>query len=309
MNLFFGLLALFVAFKFGISFLPVDPESNGAEILSLIFTPFLIAIPVYAIYAAADHKWDWKLAAQFLVVGLIMHLPLSKLEKDIKDPLLIAVFSAIGQTGLLIWTTGLGALLASMIKDRNILIPVSIFLVAFDIFLVFTPNSPMHRIMAANPEYLSTIAVKLPQVGSVQPFAYIGPADFLFMGMFFVALYRFNMETKKTALWTIAAILAYLLLSFFTKSLPLMVPIGLTVLIVNWKHFRMTKSEIGSTAVIGVICAGLVSFAVWRASQSAISTEARDGAPEESEMKSQPDGQGRSPSEYPTVPEGTQDPQ
>jgi len=308
-NLFFLLIGVLVLIKFGIAFIPVDPTTREADVLSLSLTPLLIAIPVYAIFAAANHKWDWKLAAQFLVLGLIMHLPMSILEKQVDDRVLLNVFSAIGQTGLLIWTVGLGALLTSMIKDKNILIPVSIFLVAFDIFLVFTPNSPMQKLLAANPEYLSTIAYKLPQAGSVEPFAFIGPADFLFMGMFFVALYRFQMETRATAQWMVLAILGYLVLSFFTHSLPLMVPIGLTVLAVNWKHFKLTKQEIGSTAVIGLICAALVTFAAVKASQAGISTEVRDGAPEESEMKPAPGGEGQSPSGDPNAPEGTQDPQ
>lgn len=309
MNLFFGLLALMVLLKFGISFIPVDPEASAAEWLSLMFTPLLIAIPVYAIFAAADHKWEWPLAVQFIAIGLLMHIPLSLMEKQVDGKLLLAGMSAVGQAGLILWTAGLGALLALKVKDKNILIPVSIFLVAFDIFLVFTPNSPMQKLMQANPQYLSTIAYKMPQAGSVSPFAFIGPADFLFMGMFFVALYRFKMETTKTARWMIVAILAYLGLSFFTHSLPLMVPIGLTVLIVNWKHFKLTKEEIGSTAVIAVICAGLIGWAAWKSSRAAISTEGTDSAPEGSETRPAPGQEGQPPSESPTVPEGTPSPQ
>lgn len=308
MNLFFSLLGVLILLKFGIAFFPVDPESSAANVLSLVFTPLLIAIPVYAIFGAADHKWDWLLALQFIGIGLLLHIPLSFVEKMVEDKVILSALSAIGQSGLLIWTTGLGALLAVKLRDRNMLIPISIFLVAFDIFLVFNPSSPMQKLLEANPNYLPTIAYKIPTVGSVNPFAFIGPADFLFMGMFFVALYRFEMSAKTTMRWMIVAILAYLLLSFLTHSLPLMVPIGITVLIINWKHFSMNKEEILSTFIIAGICALLIGWAAWRASQAGISSEGRDSAPEGSELKPAPGAEGQYQLESQTAPTGTPSP-
>lgn len=309
MNLFFGLLVVMVLLKFGISFIPVDPEAPASRWLSLAFTPFLIALPVYAIFAAGDHEWNWPLALQFIGLGVLIHIPLSLVEKNVADKVLLSAISAVGQSGLLLWTTGLGALLALKVKDKNILIPVSIFLVAFDIFLVFTPNSPMQKLMAKVPGYLPAIGYKLPQAGSVEPFAFIGPADFLFMGMFFVALYRFKMDAQRTLRWMIVAILAYLLLSAVTHSLPLMVPIGLVVLIVNWKHFKLNKEEIASTILIGAICAGLIGWAAWKAKHAAISTEGRDSAPEGSETKPAPTLEGLPPSGDPNAPTSTPSPQ
>lgn len=307
LNLFFLLLGVLVVLMFGITFIPVETAA-AAKTWSYLFTPFLIAIPVYAIFSAANHKWSWQLALQFILIGALAHVSLAIMEKQVQEKPLLAAFSAIGQAGLLMWTMGLGALLATRLKDKNLLIPVSIFLISFDIFLVFTPNSPLQKLA---PKYLSQIAYKVTQAGSVQPFAFVGPADFLFMGMFFVALYHFHMDPKSTVKWMIVAILVYLCLQMFGLAmLPLMVPIGLTVLLVNWRFFKLNKEEISSTAVIAVICVALISYMAWkRASQPAPSISAQEGEIQGSETKPAPTSGGPLPSGSPTVPEGTPNPQ
>jgi hypothetical protein len=311
MAAFFGLLFLLMLLKFGISFIPVEPGSSAATAWSYAFTPFVIALPVYAIFCAAKHDWSWQLATQFIVLGVLIHVPLAILEKGVSDPILLAALSAFGQTGLLLWTTGLGALLALRVKDKNILIPVSIFVASFDIFLVFTPDSPMQKIIAKVPGYLPSVGYRLPTAGSVEPFAFIGPADFLFMGLFFVAITRFEMDSKNTVKWMIVAILVYLCISMFgIHQLPLMVPIGLTVLFVNWKYFKLNKEEIMSTIIIGVICISLISWAAFRkARQSGISIEARDSAPEGSETKPAPGQPDQPPSGSLNAPTSTPNPQ
>lgn len=307
LNLFFVLLGVLVLLMFGITFIPVE-STSASKAWSYLFTPFLIALPVYAIFSAANHKWSWQLAVQFIVLGALAHVSLSIMEKQVSEKPLLAAFSAIGQAGLLMWTMGLGALLAIRLKDRNLLIPVAIFLISFDIFLVFTPNSPLQKLA---PKYLAQIAYKVTQAGSVQPFAYVGPADFLFMGMFFVALFHFKMDPKNTMKWMIVAILVYLCIQMFgVAMLPLMVPIGLTVLLVNWKFFKLNKEEIMSTAVIGVICVGLISYMAWkRASQPAPSISAQEGVLQGSETTPGPTSEGQPPSGDPNAPTNTPDPQ
>ena len=167
-------------------------------------------------------------------------------------------------------------------EDRNLIIPVSIFLIAFDIFLVLTPLGPTRQLLQHMPQVLSNVGMSVPQVtatpthGPLQVYGYIGPADFLFMGMFFVALFRFNLRAKATVLWLVPAVLVYMLLIFLPSlhAIPMLVPIGLTVLLVNLSEFKMNKEEKMSTLGVLVIAVLIIvgSFAM-RERQSGPSPE------------------------------------
>lgn len=313
MGQFFLLIILLILLQIGVSMITF--EGQPPLIWTYLITPFFIALPVFAIFRAADHEWDWKLALQFIVLGLLLHIPLSLADRALgtapgQSSVLGAALAVVGQGGLLMWTVGLGALLSTRISDQNMLIPISLFLVGYDMFLVLTPIGFTQKIMKANPDLLPTVAYKLPTVGSVKPFAFVGPADFLFMGMFFVALYRFKMNARQTMAWMIVAILVYLLLSMFTHALPLMVPIGITVLAVNWSYFKLKKDEWIGTAVVAALVIGIIAFGATRKPkpQSGISSEATDSAPEGSEAKPLQGTQDQSQSNNPNAPTNTPNP-
>jgi hypothetical protein len=315
MGQFFLLILLLILLQFGVSQITVQ-DGQPPLFWTYLITPFFIALPVFAIFRASDHQWDWKLALQFIVLGLIIHIPLSLADRALavspgQSSLLGSALAVVGQGGLLMWTVGLGALLSTRISDQNMLIPISLFLVGYDMFLVLTPIGFTQKIMKANPDLLPTVAYKLPSVGSVKPFAFVGPADFLFMGMFFVALYRFKMNARQTMAWMIVAILVYLLLSMFTHALPLMVPIGITVLAVNWAYFKLKRDEWIGTGVVAALVIGIIAFGATRkpAPQSGISSEATDSAPLGSEATPVPTTGDQPRSNNPNAPTSTPDPQ
>ena len=70
---------------------------------------------------------------------------------------------AIVQTGILFWTLGIGTLLSLVVSDKNLMIPIAIFLVGFDMFLVFNPASPTRRLMAAAPGVTQNVFASVPQ--------------------------------------------------------------------------------------------------------------------------------------------------
>jgi hypothetical protein len=190
--------------------------------------------------------------------------------------------SLAGQAGLLMWCLGLGCLLALALKDQNLLIPIAVFLALFDIWLVFAPDGPVGQIARGNQEQLAQIAYSVPRPASAptggrpQPLAYIGPADFMFSAMFFAALYRFGLDVRRTAQWLAPVLVAYLLLALLAgdvsigpirlAALPALLPIAAVVLAVNGRHFRLTRDEWTSTAVLGGL---MLAFVVWRFSVTA----------------------------------------
>lgn len=261
---FFVTLLALALLRLGLGFVSV-PKSMLLP-TNLLITALFIALPIFAVFKAGTEAWTTKLAGAFIAAGLIVHFGLAFVVRSetLGMGMMAAVAMALSQTGFFLWCVGLGAMLALFLKDRNLLIPVSIFLVAFDIFLVLTPMGVTQQVMKAAPGLLPAVAYQVPAVsteatGAIpRAFGYIGPADFLFMGMFFVALRRFDLRARDTALWLVPAVLVYLLLSIVLPAIPLLVPIGLTVLLVNTKEFKMTREEKVSTAVVALFLVALL---------------------------------------------------
>jgi hypothetical protein len=266
---FFGTLTLLAVLRVGMAYFLVSETLRIP--VSFLITVVFVALPILALFRAGSHPWTVKLGFGFVAVGMILQflLPFASPGEKGFAPILI---DAISQQGLPIWTVGLGALLALFLKDKNLLLPVSIFLALFDVFLVFTPVGFVQVLMKKAPNLLPAMAHRIPQVATTQQetgvpvgtFAHVGPADFLFLGMFFVALYRFEMRTSATFKWLLVALAIYLPLVLVVGPVPLLVPLGLTVLLVNIREVKMTLEEKVSTAVIAAIGIGIIVFAATR---------------------------------------------
>jgi hypothetical protein len=175
--------------------------------------------------------------------------------------------------------------LATLIKDKNIVVPIAIFLAFLDMFLVFSPLGVTNIIINRVPNVLSAIAAQVPRAAHevtaerVSAGALAGPADFLFLAMFLVALFRFKMKARQTVMVVIPTLLAYMFIVTISHfALPALVPIGVVVLLVNWKEFDLTKDEKLSTAFVTVL--GLSLF-VWGMFQKPITVRA-DSSPKAS---------------------------
>lgn len=266
---FFGTLGLLAILRVAMSYLLV-PEALRVPVSFLITIAFVI-LPVLALFKAGSHPWTTKLAVSFIAIGLAIQFFVPMLSPGGPGFLSILI-SAIAQQGLPMWTVGLGAGLALLLKDKNMLLPVAIFLALFDIFLVFTPVGFVQQLMKSHPKLLPAMAHQIPQIATkpqetgvpVGTFAYIGPADFLFMGMFFVAVFRFGMRSKETFRWLLFALALYIPLALLLGPVPLLVPIGLAVLIVNLREFKMNTEEKLSTAIVAAIGIGII---VWSATR------------------------------------------
>lgn len=241
------------------------PESVQTPV-NLLLTVIFVSAPIIALFSAASLKWHVKPSLLFVCVGVAMHVGGLVIAKRMDSAFWIAQFDAAAQTGLLIWCLGLGSLVAQAIKDKNLLLPIAIFLAGFDAFLILTPTSLPRQIMATRPEVFEAVAAKVPGVG-VGSLAHVGPADFFFLAMFFVAVHHFKMRTRATLFGLIGALVLYLALVVFFGSislgpvslsaLPALVPIGIVVLVANWGEFQMKGEEKLATAIVAVVAVGL----------------------------------------------------
>lgn len=244
-----------------------------ATVLVFVVSVAFVALPIYGLFQAAAHPWSPKPAWLLLVGGALIHAAAAFLLRAMPPfGLPSVIVEALGQVGLSGWTLGLGVLVAMLIKDKNMILPIAVFLAGFDMFLVFSPMGPTAKIIEAQPEVFQSIAMSVPAPrpmgpeaptgAAVQPMAFVGPADLFFVTTFFVCLYRFKMRVAATARWLVPVMAAYLLVVLLPTGLsmlPALVPIGATVLLVNRGEFKLSRDEaIGTALAVGlaIILAG-----------------------------------------------------
>lgn len=261
--LLFGTFLAFARFPLGIY-----------EPISLVVAILFVAIPIAALFFGSASNWNWGKAGAFIALGVALHV------FGVYAPDFFGLQSGhpisyvIVTTGLMFWCMGLGAALAILIREPNLMIPVALFLIGFDVFLVFAPVGTANVDVIVRSQFFENVAYTIPAAQpvpqateerriSVVPIARIGPADLFFSAAFFTMLFRFRLRPIETVKWLIPVLAAYLMIvlfmsevrigPFFMGALPALVPIGLTVLIVNRDKFKMDKTEKSATIGIGVI--------------------------------------------------------
>lgn len=271
---FFLVLLVLALFRLALPYLSLPV--GLLPVASFLVTAVFLVTPILAIFGVAGIGWTPRTALLWVFLGMLAHLSLVGLGRSgaFGEGFGAQAAFAFGQIGLVTWTTGLGAALALLMKDRNMLLPVALFLAGFDFMLVMTPSGPVQLIMQAAPQVFPAVAYAVPTVGSVSELAHIGPADFLFLSMFAVAMARFNMESRVALIWILPTLFAYLILviaagdaqigMFSLRMLPALVPIGIVILLVNRRHFRLTRDEWLSTGFVALLVIGVIAWGMSR---------------------------------------------
>ncbi|MFO0370216.1 MAG: hypothetical protein ACK51O_09785 [Armatimonadota bacterium] len=244
------------------------------QILSAII--FIVG-PIYAIKAGSSHAWKPAHAWAIFLLGVGIHAGCGvSLARFLPEfGLGTVIVQSLGQAGLLAWCLGLGAIVAGLLKDKNLMLPVAFFLAGFDMFLVFNPTAITAQIVTSRPQVFQSVAATIPNAVServsegmsVVPMAFVGPADLFISAVFFVCLYRFGMRTKETGRWLAVALVGYLILVLAPlglNMLPALVPIGATVLIVNWREWKLNAEEKQATIGVACIALALASYGLYR---------------------------------------------
>jgi uncharacterized membrane protein len=268
-----GLALLRVLFGFG-AFSWLHPIVGGLGSAAIF-----IAAPLFGLYLGAEALPKARWAALWLVLGAAAHIGFFLLGRQLgpvgAGPVVV---EALMQSGLLAWSFGLGILVGWLIKDLNLLAPVAIFLIGFDVFLVFTPNTFVGNVIRENPEVLQAVAMSVPASSApepeaevpsgprVTPIAMVGPADLIFSTTFFFILHRFGMRVKKTLKVLIPVLGVYLVMALTpgVPGLPALVPIGFVILWVNRSFFKMTRDEKLGTLLVTILSAGLAAYGIYR---------------------------------------------
>jgi len=264
-----GLAALRVALGF------VSLPESTLLIVNLLLAVIFVAVPVLAEFFGANSPWTWKSAMSFLVGGVLAQVAFAILA-NMMGGSVSGVFNALAQMGLTTWCVGLGALLGIYLKDKNLLIPVSIFGAAYDFYLVIAPaGAPAagltRHIIQTAPKVFTNVAAQVPAVtshattGKAAVGSYVGPADLVFLAAFFIVIFRFGMNARRTLAIITPVLVLYMLVVLFTGiPLPALVPIGVCIVIANWKHFNLKRDEWMATGLIALFCAGFITWGLVR---------------------------------------------
>jgi hypothetical protein len=161
-------------------------------------------------------------------------------------------------------TLGLGVLLASALREPNILLPAAVFAAFADYFMV--NFGTVHHTMKteAGQQLVQAVSAKVPTVAGL-PVLTVGPADFVFMAFFFACVYRFDLHRQRT-FWSLFVLLTLGLcfVVLLSAPIPALAPMALAFVGANFRRFKLSRSEMqamGAAAVI-VLVAALV-FIFW----------------------------------------------
>ncbi|MCE9559035.1 MAG: hypothetical protein K8R88_08800 [Armatimonadetes bacterium] len=272
-KIFFMILAGLFVFRLIVDLVQIQNRALAG--IGQIFTSAIfLLVPIIGLFEASKDEWSPKKALAFFGGGVALHVLCKVAASGLAPSFGKVALEALAMTGLALWCCGLGALVATLIKDKNLILPIAIFLPGFDAFVIFNPTSVTQQIMQKAPKVFNAVTYSVPTFG-MGPVAQVGPADFFFLAMFFIVIHKYKMQSKRTLQWILPVLLVYLLIVLFLGgqklgpielgALPALVPIGITVILVNLKEFKMLKSEAISTAFVAAISVGLMAFGVYKA--------------------------------------------
>ena len=157
---------------------------------------------------------------------------------------------------IIVAASALGYLVSFVLRHPNIVLPVAAFSAYVDIWTVLV--GPTSRAIEKIPHVVHAVSAALPAPGSAtaEPISFVGPADFIFLAMFFGALYRLGMEPRRT-FWIAFPLLSLgmtaVLAGQFAPGLPALVLIGFAVIMANFRHFKLKREEYIAMGIVAVL--------------------------------------------------------
>ena len=160
-----------------------------------------------------------------------------------------------------------GILLSRIVREANVLLPVALVAMPIDYLGAMTPIGFTQNAVAHNPGLVRALSVPVPAVGggahhhgALHPLGFIGPGDALFMAFFFAVALRLNLNVRGTFWWMYGLLTATMLLVLFTEvNIAALIPMGLAVLIANFRAFKLKREEVFATVYAAALVLVLVT--------------------------------------------------
>lgn len=175
---------------------------------------------------------------------------------------------AVGDYFIVVSASLFGSLVARLIRERNLLLPVTVVAGAVDIWGVYWGF--VAHVAKTAPKVLEHFSSSVPTVQGVNlpiaPLAAMGIGDFLFAALYLAAVWRLGMATRRTAWGVFIAVLlsplAFVIVPLFThhdlQALPGLPFIGAGVIVANWRQFSLSREEKFALVWATVAAAGVI---------------------------------------------------
>ncbi|MFP3905074.1 MAG: hypothetical protein ACLFWB_12590 [Armatimonadota bacterium] len=223
------------------------PQLPGIMVATVGF--LLLSLAVIRTIARWELRWQTELLVFLLTLGLWYALILWSDEYANIAPFISTMASLLFLTACAFF----GRLLSRIIRDMNMLLPIAVVLILVDIFTVF--YGPTGDALEKAPEVVSSLSVGLPEIGSAagpeggKGLAFVATAglgDFIFLGLFFAATWRYGLRFNRT-FWLIFALMAVTMLAFlalpFLPGVPLLPAIAIAFIAANVGEFQFSRQE------------------------------------------------------------------
>ncbi len=162
--------------------------------------------------------------------------------------------------------TFLGILLSPIIREPNVLLPVALVAMPIDYIGAMTAIGFTHAIVDKHPDFVHHVSVPVPGIGGavhhggLHPIIFIGPGDVLFVAFFFAVVLRLNLNVRGTFWWIYGLLTATMLaVQVFGLNIAALVPMGLAVLLANFRYFKLKREEVFATLYAGLLVIALVT--------------------------------------------------
>ena len=219
----------------------------------IVFTAFFVAVQILLIRYICALRLSFAAAGSLFVVFLAAFstLIVARLSYGAHGiPSLSIDISRI------LAATFLGYFVSFALREKNIVLPVAGFAAYLDIWTVAW--GPTRQMMEAAPRIVEQVSAAMPVPGGHgQALSFIGPADFVFLAVFFGVLYRLEMEPRRTY-WFLVPLLTVSMLGVvavpaFERGLPGLVPMSVAIIAANYRCFRLQRQEKISVFLVAVV--------------------------------------------------------
>lgn len=253
-------LAAYALFRVALEWirLPAGTPGGALVLASAVVALGSIGLPILVIAALAAVRPSGRVTVLTALAGLALWLAAVAGAATAG-----AWFAPLGATlqdvGKVLAAGGLGAALGRLIREPNILAPAGVF-AAFADFVVVNFGT-VHRALQTEKgqAMVAAVSASIPAIHPRLTTLTIGPADFLFLGLFLVCAARFQMGLRKNVV-LLSVVLAVSLVAVqadVIKAMPALAPMSLAFVIANLRCFRLSRQEVISTFVVIVLAGGL----------------------------------------------------
>ncbi|MCC2669227.1 MAG: hypothetical protein K0Q72_1698 [Armatimonadetes bacterium] len=253
-------LAAYILFRWtvGVVRLPISTPPGVLLPVSALVALGSIGLPIALIAALARVRIRGLIAVLIAVFGLALWFGLVGLAR-LLPPAVLPLVATLQDLGKVLAAGGAGLAFAAPIREPNILVPAGVF-AAFADFVVVNFGTVHQALKSTRGQaMIEAVSAKVPSVHPGLMTLTIGPADFLFLGIFLACAAKFGMGLRRNAVVLALVLAASLVLiqANIVGALPALAPMSIAFVGLNWRRFRLTREEIVSTAVVIVFAGAL----------------------------------------------------